>query len=86
MEYKRPKDGTHVVGYRCDGKFLVCTSVFDAREGKALVRAVQAVFDLFHATSRAYITMLPDGTEAPKSSTAKITKKKLSAKKSLEIQ
>jgi hypothetical protein len=81
VEYKRLKDGTHVVGFRCDGKFLVYTSVFDAREGKALIRAIRAVFDLFHATSGAYVTMLPDGSEAPRSSSRKAAKKKALIKK-----
>ena len=68
MVYRKLKDGQHVVGIPFEGRFIVYTSVFDAREGKAL-RSI--FFDLFNATSGAWVTMGPGAKEIPRGSTAK---------------
>ena len=73
MRYKRLANGTHAVGVEHDGRFVIWTSVFDAREGRALVKAVDAVFDLFFATSGAYSTMVGDA-EVPRGATAKVAR------------
>jgi hypothetical protein len=71
MTYRKLKDGAYAVGFNVDGRFIAHTSAFDAREAKALVKAIHAVIDLFHTTSGAWVTLLPDGTEIPRGSTRK---------------
>jgi len=61
MEYSRLKDGTHAVGFKFEGRFIAYTTAFDAREARALIRAIRAVLELFNATSGAWVTMR--GTE-----------------------
>src|SRR3954468_4432251 len=72
MEYRRLKDGTHAVGFRFEGRFIVYTTAFDAREAKALIAAVRAVMKLFNATSGAWVTMGPDNREIPRGATTKV--------------
>jgi hypothetical protein len=71
MIYRKLKDGTRAVGFSHEGRFLVYASAFDAREAKALLKAIHAVFDLFHATSGAWVTMGPGGKEIPRGASAK---------------
>jgi hypothetical protein len=75
MDYKRLKDGTYVVGFRMDGRFISYCSAFDAREAKALVKAIRSILDLFHATSGAWVTLTPDGKEIPRGATKKMRKR-----------
>jgi hypothetical protein len=77
MQYRRLENGEHVVGFKFEGRFIIYSSVFDEREGKALVKTIRAVFDLFHATSGAWVTMRGT-TEIPRGATTKI---KMKAKK-----
>jgi hypothetical protein len=71
MVYRKLKDGQHVVGIPFEGRFIIYTSVFDAREGKALTKALRSIFELFNATSGAWVTMGPGAKEIPRGSTAK---------------
>jgi len=71
MVYRKLKDGTHAVGFAHGGSFIVYTSAFDAREAKALLKAIRAVFDLFHTSSGAWVTMGPGGKEIPRGASAK---------------
>ena len=80
MEYRKLKNGAHVVGFSFEKRFIVYTSVFDAREGKALVATIRSVFDLFHATSGAWVTMV--GTEKiPRDATHKVLQKQRSKRR-----
>jgi hypothetical protein len=74
MVYRKLKDGTHAVGFVHGGSFIVHTTAFDAREAKALLKAIRAVFDLFHSTSEAWVTMGPGGKEIPRGASAKAAK------------
>jgi hypothetical protein len=71
VTYRKLKDGSYAVGYIVDGRFIAHASAFDAREAKALVKAIHAVLELFHATSAAWVTLQPDGTEIRRGSTPK---------------
>jgi predicted HAD superfamily Cof-like phosphohydrolase len=74
MVYRKLKNGTHAVGFVHGGSFIVYASAFDAREAKALLKAIRAVFDLFYATSGAWVTMGPDGKEIARGGSAKAAK------------
>ena len=76
MTYRKLKNGTHAVGFTHQGRFLAYASAFDAREAKALVKAIHAVMDLFHATSGAWVTIGAQGKELPRGASAKRTTKK----------
>jgi hypothetical protein len=75
MVYRKLKNGIHAVGFTYQGRFIACSSAFDAREAKALVKALHAVMELFHKTSGGWVTMGPEGKEMPRGSTAKRMKK-----------
>ena len=62
MTYRKLKDGSYAVGLVVDGQFIPEASAFSAREAKAFVKAIHAVFGLFHTTSGAWVTLQPDGT------------------------
>jgi hypothetical protein len=76
MIYRKLKNGTHAVGFTYQGQFLAYATAFDAREAKALSKAIHAVIELFHATSGAWITIGPEGKVMPRGSSAKAAKKK----------
>ena len=76
MTYRKLKDGIHAVGFTHDGRFLAYACAFDAREANALVRAIHAVMDLFHATSGAWVTIGHEGKEVPRGASAKRTNRK----------
>jgi hypothetical protein len=72
MTYRKLKDGSYAAGFIFDRRFIPCTSAFDAREAKALVKAVNAVLELFHATSGAWVTLQPDGNEIRRGASRKV--------------
>jgi hypothetical protein len=76
MTYKRLGDGTYAVGFPFEGRFIAWASAFDQREARALLRAINAVIDLFHATSGAWVTIAPGGKAIPRGSSAKATARK----------
>jgi hypothetical protein len=71
MVYRKLANGTHAVGFVHGGSFLAYATAFDAREAKALLKAIHAVFDLFHSTSGAWVTMGPSGKEIPRGASSK---------------
>lgn len=76
MIYRKLKNGIHAIGFKLDGKFIVYASAFDAREAKALIRAIAAVMDLFHTTSGGWTTMVGD-RELSRGSSPKSQRKSL---------
>ena len=78
MVYRKLKDGTHAVGFTIDGRFIAYASAFDAREAKALVKAIHAIMDLFHATSGAWVTVGAEGKIIPRGSSANARAKRKS--------
>ena len=80
MQHRRLKDGTHVVGFWFNKAFVVYANAFDEREGRALVKAIRSVFDLYHATSGAFCTMRGT-TKIPRAASAKAAKKEKGKKK-----
>ena len=76
MTYRRLPDGTHAIGFTYDRRFIAYASAYDAREAKALVKALRSVLDLFHATSGGWVTIGPGGKVIPRGSSANDAKKK----------
>jgi hypothetical protein len=76
MVYRKLKNGTHAVGFEFEGRFIAYASAFDAREAKALVKAIHAVIELFHKTSGGWVTVAPGGKVIPRGSSAKAARAK----------
>ena len=81
MTYKRLSDGSYAVGFRFEGRFIAYASAFDQKEARALIRAINAVIDLFHATSGAWVTIAPGGKVIPRGSSGKAEARKRPAAK-----